>query len=567
MKNWLLSANRRIAIYSVTALLFLLLFSPYLIKGKNVHIEIHDTLDAVNEVGIFNKTFDGYFFTPPKADNKTMPGVHPIFFVQPLSIDRLFYALFGFFWGFVVNEGVYRILAFIGMYLLLKRFDRIGGVPGVLRALMAFTFAALPFFPLFNATVAGIPFLILLFVTVYDPATTPSRRKLLYLALFVFSFYASLVHCGIFFLALLFPVIVFLWFKKKAVAPLLIGAAVLTAGWVISNYSMFLMKFMEQIPTTREEMKASALYGTGVWDILKSTWNMYLHSGFHARSLHVPFLLPVSVLMGIYLGWKKQFTHFRWALLLFIFPIAAALANGLYVYKPFLDFYESLRIGISLSRFYLLSPSAWYLLFGVILLDFYNSFASKKRAFVLVLLIISVQLGINAHAYSWRAMKGYPHFAAFFSEDQFERIKRDLHLTDKDRVGCIGFYPSVANYNGLRTVGAYKNFYELKFKRDFYEVIRGELDLNKPLERYFLLWGSRAYLFDNEIGTMYDSQYMIRKRLKTIESRLNMDKLKEMGVNYIISTVSIGNAAEKQLRLVWEEDRPDYYYRFFVYRL
>ena len=46
------------------------------------------------------------------------------------------------------------------------------------------------------------------------------------------------------------------------------------------------------------------------------------------------------------------------------------------------------------------------------------------------------------------------------------------------RVGCNGFYPSVANYNGFKTLGAYENIYPLKFKK-LYNIIKDEIKQNK----------------------------------------------------------------------------------------
>ena len=46
----------------------------------------------------------------------------------------------------------------------------------------------------------------------------------------------------------------------------------------------------------------------------------------------------------------------------------------------------------------------------------------------------------------------------------------------------------------------------LNLKNQFYKIIKDEISKNKFLYEYFTNWGSRAYLFDDEIGKPYYDQ-------------------------------------------------------------
>ena len=101
-----------------------------------------------------------------------------------------------------------------------------------------------------------------------------------------------------------------------------------------------------------------------------------------------------------------------------------------------------------------------------------------------------MQILLNTYSYTYKAYVGEPSFKQFFSTEQFQEIINELDIDKKSaRIGCIGFYPSVANYNGLKTLGAYENIYPLEFKNTFYEIIKVEIKIkrNNSLEYGLML--------------------------------------------------------------------------------
>ena len=208
-------------------------------------------------------------------------------------------------------------------------------------------------------------------------------------------------------------------------------------------------------------------------------------------------------------------------ILFFIFT--TALLVGLSYYASFVELIGSVG-GFSWNRLYWLNPMMWYALFSIMAIELYSVYSINVK-FLYSIILVSFLLGIkyftvvdnnfliilflllstlffisqkfhrfrknnrliiftlllsqillNTYVYTFNGFFGEPSFEDFFSEKQFNDITETLDLDKNNvRIGCIGFYPSVANYNGFKTLGAYENIYPLRFKNTFYNIIKNEL--------------------------------------------------------------------------------------------
>ncbi len=114
-------------------------------------------------------------------------------------------------------------------------------------------------------------------------------------------------------------------------------------------------------------------------------------------------------------------------------------------------------------------------------------------------------------------------------------------------IGEAGMYPSVAEFNGFYTLGAYLNNYSLSYKLQFREIIVRELDKNAALRGYFDGWGNRCYVFSSELGDnelCSESGHYVLHNLE-----LNTAQLRSMGGEYVISAAYIENSDRHGLRL------------------
>ena len=551
--------NSRSGQFALIIVLFTLYFSPYLINGQDSYIMPHDNLDQCNMIGIYDGTFNGSFFPSEEMEEYNLPGIQPIFRIVRLSFDKLFFHTFGYFWGFVVNELIYRILAFIGMFLLMKRIKNILQFPDILLILLAFSFASLPFWPQGNASVAGIPLLVVALHNLY----LNKHYILSFLFILFFGFYSSLILSGIFIGIIIIISFSFLLMKGKLNLPLFFGALSLLVCWIISHYGLFWHQFVEQIPNSRSEY----IVFTGGFDrFLNEMFKLFLNGQYHAHSKHKFIILPSLVFISIF-----YFRHFRfkkWFLLGLGYLFFSAITYGLWYFTPISEYYTSMDFGFKWSRFFFINPPVWYVLWGIALIYFFNVFKNNKIGMFIISFLLFLQIGYNSSRYTLRAYTFKPTFREFFSEQQFDEIEEELML-DKNhlRIGCIGFFPSVANYNGFKTLGAYIGIYPLDFKQKLYKIIKGELDQNRHIEKYFLRHGFRVYLFDDKIAKRYGDQEYIKKNIPEITCELDIEEIKKFGVTHIFSVSKITNNEEKNLRLVYISDKPKYLYRLYVYEI
>ncbi|MBN1327011.1 MAG: hypothetical protein JW996_03580, partial [Candidatus Cloacimonetes bacterium] len=209
----------------------------------------------------------------------------------------------------------------------------------------------------------------------------------------------------------------------------------------------------------------------------------------------------------------------------------------------------------------------WYLLLSYICYQLLDIFKFKKTAYGIVYGLVLLQVAINTGFYLKRGLSAKPGFSSFVAEEQFKEIRRELDLESDIRIGCIGFFPAVANYNGFMTIGSFSAYYPLSYKNKFRRIISHELDKNPELKDYFDKRGSALLLFDDEIGRYYQDQDYLRKNIPSINSELDFGLIRSLNVEYIFSTCEIINDESAGLKMVYLSNNVDHYYRIYVYKL
>jgi len=539
---------------------FCVYFSPYFIKGHNAFVQIHDNLEQLNQTGIFDGRFQGSIFPSEKIPDATLPGVAPIFRVGQLSIAKIFF-FFDYFWGYVLNEILIRIFGFVGLFYLLKIFTRNNGFPDYLLVLISLAFVSLPFWSPGYLSIAGLPLLILGFYNFYK------KQKLLisYLIMILYAFYSNLFVAGIFVGIVIFAVYVYLFFKRKLNKHLLLGTAVLFIGLLVSHYPFFLIVFHYKIPTNRMMQNFN---GYGFWETLKRIFGHFFTSHIASQSFHARFILETSVFITISMFIRKNYEHLKIILALWLYLILSSVIFGIYYYQPVLEIINKMNIGFRMERFYFLNPAIWFILWGILSVEFYQMMKNKKTAKIIIAVLFVLQIVYGMKNSTLIAYLGKPTFKEFVSRKQFSEIEQHLNGNKNDyRIGCIGFFPSVANYNGFKTVGSFSVFYPLAFKNNFYKIIKKELAKNEEIKNFFLHWGIQVFLFDDKIGKNYYDQNYIKNNIENISCELNLYELQKYKVKYLFSAAQISNAKEIGLKEISRSDNPKYYYRLFIYEL
>jgi len=355
-----------------------------------------------------------------------------------------------------------------------------------------------------------------------------------------------------------------MFFERKQFLPMLIAFLAYFSGWIISNYSIFFIQFLGD-DTHRSIIKGGYLLFD---ESLRKTVDVFLHSQYHAHSLHDKIILPSLAVIYLYLfAAKKRIIAANISLLLISYCVLSSFVYGFYYFKPVKYLIDSLHIGFQFNRFYFFNAAVWYFLWAIAVFNFIFYFKYKKTGIILITAVILMQIFYSSMYRGFPYSKNLPVFREFMSEEMFEEIKKQINYKENEIIGCVGFFPSVANYNGFKTLGAYSNLYSNKYKQEFRKIIEGELDQNESIKAYFDNWGNRAYLFDDIIGKDISDQERIKRDIGAVKCDFNVNMMYEKGVRYIFSTIRISNSENIGLKLIYLSDVPYRYYRMFVYKL
>ncbi|MCD6182619.1 MAG: hypothetical protein J7K89_09590 [Candidatus Cloacimonetes bacterium] len=542
--------QRRIVWLSYFGLL-LAIAAPYLILGHDAHILVHDNLNQINMLGIHGGRFAAPLLPGSHQPHFTLQGTPDIFHLAHFKLDKPLFAL-GYFPGFVLNELLYRLLALLGMAALLRCLNGTFGYPQLLATL---AFAALPFWPQGNGSIAAFPLLAVACIHL-------SRHHHLLPSLVLIAFYAlysNFFFIGIYLVPLWLAAILWLLFRGRKPWPLLAGCILFLALSAISHFPVFYNQLVAHIPTNRAVQEFA---GVSTWQSAKAVVMNILASQPLAPSLHRWIILPFCVVITILL-WRNK-ARMRSVGLLWLGIISCATLSALFFWMPIQRLWQALGLGFNFSRIYVFMPMFWYLL-----LAFCAGWLSSRPRKVwktLAITILSAQLLLNLGITVHRTIADRPTFRQFVAIRQFDAIKTAMGTdAHQDVVGCIGFYPAVAQYNGLRTIDSFSAYYPASYKATFRSFIAAELEGNQELRTYFENRGSALYLFDDEIGFDYTTQNYPADLSITCD--LNIPALQQHRVKWLIASVPIKNAAQRKLQPVITQPGNGYYRSLTLYRI
>ncbi|NDV79411.1 DUF6044 family protein, partial [Dysgonomonas sp. 511] len=168
-------------------LLITVVFSPYLFLGENIHIPIWDNLDSNLVWAKMVLDQGGPFLPLDTTINQMMDGI-PLSSLCPVyDISYLWFKMFGMFWGYVFSKYLVALIAFFGMYLLLKKHMLPQDTPLYISIVVSVLFGLLPFWS-FSPHIAGVPAVLFAFLNLRQG----NIRYYNWLILIIYAFYSSL---------------------------------------------------------------------------------------------------------------------------------------------------------------------------------------------------------------------------------------------------------------------------------------------------------------------------------------------------------------------------------------
>lgn len=555
---------------------------PYLILGENMVVFYQDQLDGEVLGYILHAK---YLFTGIDTYPELMNGISENGLFPPAPLLVLLYKVTSPLTAFVCNQIFCMLIAYIGMYLCLKKTienDIIAIFCGIL-------FAYLPLFSVYGLCQYGQPLLLYAFYLLYK-----EQHKVLALGFVVlYGSLSSLVLIGYAVLGIGGLYLLWLLWKHKAQNHkwVFIGWLSLLICYSMTNYKLIFQIF--GIGTQRASHKEIIVrYGQNV---LESFCTIFykgtLHTPTHQQGI-VIFTI-VIFLFGAFV-YKKLQGRLRMTFQLLSVGLCFNLCCAL-----FYAFYQSDLIAkfrnqvggiikeFQLDRIYWLTVFVWYFILG---LDLYLIWEfikfcirNKKRVCIVAgsmylsgLVCISTATvyyysDLNKNLHRLRQGETYQQITwkDFYAPEIYSQIDAFIGRDKSSyRTLSFGIYPAAPLYNGFYCLDGYSNNYDLSYMYAFRDIIKGELEKSESLRRYYDEWGCRCYILSAELGI---NNYLLPKNSNALKTglALDIDAAKKLGAQYLFSAIEIPNAQELGMTLLREEpfETPDSYYAIYLYGL
>lgn len=523
-------------------LFLIFVYFSIIIMNKDMLNIIHDEFDIELLSYVYNAKYLNSYKIPEflnGADKFSMIPAAPllVYLFKFLDVPSAYF----------INYIFIVFVSYVGMYLLVNELlhDKF------IATVSAVCFSLLPFYPMFGLTVMGQPLLFYYFLRLF------SKKKVLssYVFILIFTGLSSMVLVGAHLIIILTFIMLYIFYKKSEVNySLLVGLLILSSLYIIYNIDLIysVLGLKGGFISHRVEWEITA---NGILDSLRT---MLWKGQYHAASCHSIIFIGAVVLMSaayirstFYINIDQtKFVVFKGLLSVAFF---IALFYGLWNCEFVVEIRKLLGgffITFQADRFYFFYPTIWWLIFAYCIYFFKNIFKDKRKKFIAIFIVVNFLFVLSKSTVlvNWRAFlddnyinQGYASVNEFYQPELFYEIDNYIGKEKREyKVASIGLYPSIALYNGFYCIDGYSTNYSLKYKHEFRDIISCELDKMGDSADYFDKWGSRCYIFVNDI---YGKGYYISKNLnlKVNNLDLNFKKLKNLNCQYIFSSVEIND--------------------------
>ena len=311
----------------------------------------------------------------------------------------------------------------------------------------------------------------------------------------------------------------------------------------------------------------------GIMGLLNAAYSILTKGTIHVDVFYSLFVIP---LLALYFFKSKIVKHANWL----IGIVATIIFIGLLFGLTHSDYYSLLTNKIAflktfqIDRFYTLLPFLFFLT-GIICVqkvienyDKHSAIALKTIIVIMSLLIFFNNYSIKAIAASNKKINKFPSYKEYYDCKLYNEVKSAINSPVASyRVVGVGVCPEVLQFNGFYTLDAYLNLYPLSYKKQFRDVIAGELNKSEEVRKYFDCWGNRCYVFSAELGYQYDKQTKQNEFIDNLN--INTQALKGLCNTdvYIISTKTINNSSEIGLEFIKEFKNNKAYRDIVLYKV
>jgi len=449
--------------------------------------------------------------------------------MSDFSFESVSYKIFDPFLANALIEGLTRLLAFIGIFLLLGALGNWKGNHDLVRGLGSLTFALVPWHPHLGMTIALQPWFFLLLSSKYF------KKPLLSLPiLFILSQNINFALGGFLNLGLLMIYSTYLLLKKqlilKALALLLTGGL----GFFIANIRLFHLLLFTDFESHRLDWPTSNSL------INLSNFGTFSEKLWSALIKGIPhFGNPQSVRFFLPFRNGSEYWYFGLGVVGFIVLLPILLRLIMVTKSNFgvtrkndgnlpqrFVFFLILQVSIScfyvseeigLTNFKYLSPVPWQfsrvavllptltcILFAISIGKLMSLMKGQIKNGVIFALFSAIMFQAS---YSYYPINGkirevvnfsqVTNISEYFEQSSYLKLKSQLQeISGKKDIVVLSYNldPMVASFNGFFSLDGYSYNYSRVYKEQFRNIIQSQLSRDISAKRYFDEWGSRAYL-------------------------------------------------------------------------
>lgn len=548
---------------ALIAAVFLLTLTAWIYRnGVDSFVLIHDNLDS-NVVWFRMLAQAKTHYLDLTASLPGAMGNLPVHSISAgPNIGEFLYLHLDTLTAFILNEVVVRLVAFWGMFLLLRRYV-VAGHLSLLAVGVSLGFALLPFWPSGFLSVAGQPLLLYVFLNLRN------RKELFFdwLYVFIFPFYSSLVLTGFTLIIFLGCLVLWDYFKGKGYSrSYLVAFVIFMVLYGISNDRLIYAMLFNQDFISHRVQAVPIDYSLG--SATRLAIRSFTQGQYHAASLHGKLILPLTILVLPIAFCQRQKQSFgRLVTGLSICLFLSVFYGGWKWLKPALPHSVFLQ-GFQWERVHFLHPLIWHLLFAVGLLVLMDTFRGSRFVVFLVTVMVAGQVSYAVLKHPGLAKGHEPPitYEQFFSPQIFDEVATFIAEPKENyRVAALGFHPAILQYNGFQTLDGYFANYPLGYKNNFRKIIAAELAKSPQLRRNFDNWGNRCYIFSSEIGYSFLNIKRVNRSIKNLQ--IDILQFYEMGGRFLISAVPVLNFRQNGLVLKHVFEREESPWRFFLYEV
>ena len=365
--------------YYYLALLTLSLYlSPFLILGEDSYIIIKDTLDF-SLPNFKTLAESGKIFSDSNTVMNEMMSANRRSFESEFNFVLLLFYFFEPFTAYTINQCIIRLVALIGMYLLLNKYI-FYSQNYLYNLIISLLYSLLPFYSLIGLSVAGLPLITFFFLNIRNK----KDNKRDWFGIILFPFYSSFIYSIIFYIIFLLIIWIHDVYKNKSLKKFSIAILIFFSLFIFVNYRLFDQIFFEQsFVSHRVEMETK---NYNLFLAIPLSIKHFFFGHIHTLSLHI-FFLPLI----LFVFFVQFFRASKYKLFLILLCVNGFISlwygfggSGFFwSINNFLNAYGSPDI----KRFYYLSPFIWYVLFAMsvkYLLSNYNFKFTKTICAIIV---------------------------------------------------------------------------------------------------------------------------------------------------------------------------------------